>query len=1232
MVRGLGALLLAALVAVVPGTGPAQAVLGTPVPFDPNIPQQFLVQNPNTPPTASTYVLQRAVVQANGSVSYVNEGTIGIAANGIAFNQADGFVYGIDTSTRQLVKIGQNGVYSVMPAGCALPNTTNNAYLDGAIVNGVFYSYDATSSTTTSFVMQKIDLATCTRTSYTVTGLSNAPSAVNLPFDLTYADGYFWGVNDNGYLLRIPTSAGAVQTTNVSSLVPTGSYYGAAWTMGNGNPVFQNNASGDFFQLDTTALASGGSATLISRLNAPAAGQNDGTFAAGQQVDLGITKQGAATYQSPQSFTYTFTVTNNGPGASSGAVVQDQLPSGMTYSSSSVACFNYATQPSLPACASGNTNLGFSIPPIAINGTFTYTLTVNIATGTAGTKTNTGTIIPNEADINPANNVSSTKTNVPISCTPGTIYALDGSGSYSLLKVDPATGSSSLTSNFNAPPPASDGTQYVNALAIAPGGTAAYAVSTPSSSAGVVYIQKYDPSTGSVAQVGSINVGTNMSAIGGAFDPTTGRYWVMVYNQNNGWYEFYAFDTSTNTSLGRMFSYPFNTDLTLNGNGDLAFDATGRLYVLMNNSSNRSEIRTFGPPLPSGNLTSSSGQVVASPVDPVTVQANGLAFGGDGYLYTEGADGTGGQTVIRKIDPATGDVLATINLTQPDGTADILSRDLASCTNPSTITLQKDIVGRKVATDQFGLSITGNGLSLNNTGTTSGSTTGLQTDDPAVAGPVLAIPGKTYTITETGASGANLANYLTTYQCVDTLNNNAVVASGSTSSGSLTMPGVSTSGSNVVCTFTNTPTNPSITLTKTPNRTTLVTGQTVTYTFVAKNTGNVPLTNVTISETSFNGSGTAPVVTGCSPAAGSTLAPNATMTCTATYVVTQADVDRYVQNSTQLNNTAQVVGTPPTGANVTATANASIPALVLTKTAGTVSGPDSSGNYTATYTITVRNRAPNAATTYGPLTDTPAFSSNLNALSAAWTFTSSSGGTPVTGSATGAGPYTLSAAGTPIASGETHTYAVTITFRFTNTSPATACAGSGTGLFNTATIPGQSATACDTPPTRYDVYLHKVGKNASGATVSLAGSAWQLQADASGAPGPVIAGGVQAVTGQVGEFKMTALAPGTYWLTETTSPSGYVLLAEPIKFVVSSTGAVSVSGGGDSAISVGTTSSGQPEITVGDPRSLTLPAAGGSGASMFAVGGSALLLLAVVVALIRSRSSSGARTGKRVRT
>ena len=102
---------------------------------------------------------------------------------------------------------------------------------------------------------------------------------------------------------------------------------------------------------------------------------------------------------------------------------------------------------------------------------------------------------------------------------------------------------------------------------------------------------------------------------------------------------------------------------------------------------------------------------------------------------------------------------------------------------------------------------------------------------------------------------------------------------------------------------------PSITLVKAANATGVTSpaqvGQTITYSFTVQNTGNVTLTNVSITD----------VLPGIVLAGGPvTLTPGQVDSATfaASYVLTQADLD-----AGQVQNSATVSGTPPSGAAVT---------------------------------------------------------------------------------------------------------------------------------------------------------------------------------------------------------------------------------------------------------------------------------------------------------------------------
>jgi uncharacterized repeat protein (TIGR01451 family) len=77
------------------------------------------------------------------------------------------------------------------------------------------------------------------------------------------------------------------------------------------------------------------------------------------------------------------------------------------------------------------------------------------------------------------------------------------------------------------------------------------------------------------------------------------------------------------------------------------------------------------------------------------------------------------------------------------------------------------------------------------------------------------------------------------------------------------------------------------------NSETVTEGDTIEYTFVVTNDGNVTLADVTVTDQL---SGLSEII--CTPAQGSTLLPSETMACSATYVVTEADVLAGVINNT----------------------------------------------------------------------------------------------------------------------------------------------------------------------------------------------------------------------------------------------------------------------------------------------------------------------------------------------
>ncbi len=238
-------------------------------------------------------------------------------------------------------------------------------------------------------------------------------------------------------------------------------------------------------------------------------------------------------------------------------------------------------------------------------------------------------------------------------------------------------------------------------------------------------------------------------------------------------------------------------------------------------------------------------------------------------------------------------------------------------------------------------------------------------------------------------------------------------------------------------------------------------GATPSFKIVVTNTGSSTINTITVSDAQ---------ATACAVPTGFSLAPgvNRTITCNGPIAT-----DSYVNVATATGTDAAVnqAVNDQDGTQV----NVLKPQVDATKSGGTITGPDASGNYTVTYNVSVANTGQGNAFV-GPLVDTPAFSSNLTVSGTSWQGTS---GGATSGSVTGAGPGTLAPAGTQLqgtvaggGTGQTMTWTVTSTFRFNDQNAATTCSGTGTGLYNGLRLDGatESTTtnnsACVNPPVR----------------------------------------------------------------------------------------------------------------------------------------------------------------------
>jgi uncharacterized repeat protein (TIGR01451 family) len=165
-----------------------------------------------------------------------------------------------------------------------------------------------------------------------------------------------------------------------------------------------------------TLLAGQGAVTQAVTLLANSEPANDGDsdtdsnlavdFGFFQPIDLQITKADSADpVNASAAFSYTLTVSNNGPETATGVVATDVLPAGLTYVSSSV------TQGTVSE-SSGTVTA--SIGTLALGASATVTINVTADAGTTGTVINNASVTGDQFDVDASNNT----TNEPTTVTP----------------------------------------------------------------------------------------------------------------------------------------------------------------------------------------------------------------------------------------------------------------------------------------------------------------------------------------------------------------------------------------------------------------------------------------------------------------------------------------------------------------------------------------------------------------------------------------------------------------------------------------------------------------------------------------------------------------------------------------------------------------------------------------------------------------------------------------------
>lgn len=368
----------------------------------------YLSQGPDT----NTGTQFQYIGRYNNPFNYFNVGGIshGITYNAIGYNQLDNFIYGINqsgNSSNELVRVDSSGDVLNLGSVTGLPVET---YISGDMIGGELYVMQGGDVNR----IYKINIAT-----KTVTGTITLNRSISTS-DIAYhaINGLFYGVNassgtNRGKLFSINPASGVV--TFIGNSNNTLYRYGAMYS-----DIFGNENGGGFYEFNIT----NGNRTLLS--DSPTSFVNDGavcsnvTFTLG--ADLEVTKASPTSLLVPgTTVTYTILATNNGPFGVADAIVTDNIPVGIP--AANVSYTAVASAGSTTAVVGTQTGAINDVVDLPLDGTVTYTVTVQVPATFTGNLVNTVTITSpnNSSDPNPSNNTS-TYTHTQGACyeNPGT--------------------------------------------------------------------------------------------------------------------------------------------------------------------------------------------------------------------------------------------------------------------------------------------------------------------------------------------------------------------------------------------------------------------------------------------------------------------------------------------------------------------------------------------------------------------------------------------------------------------------------------------------------------------------------------------------------------------------------------------------------------------------------------------------------------------------------------------
>ncbi|KZE89663.1 DUF7507 domain-containing protein [Microbacterium sp. TNHR37B] len=890
-------LLSALFVTTAPLTAPsASAAAGQP--FSAADPYVYIAQGSPT-------TLYRSLTDASGNVEFSAIGAADLTYNAIAYRTADNYIYAVGgggtsgVAANSLLKIGNQGGYTVLRQ---LPVGSSSAAFGS---DGLFYMV-AGSTLRRLNVDNTTGAVTTINTTLNGAAVSVGSQTTGGGIDITFKDGAFWSMG-YGYLVRI-TPGGVVNRWPLSAVAgmtaPSATdQAGAAWTFGNGNLGFSYNGSGTVYQISVAnPTAANPTFRLVSTNTGPQSSNNDGTAAPGLPADFTVEKTGPAVFTAGQTLTYTLTVLNQGEGNSSGWTVTDRVPAALTNvqapSDRCTVAPAVAGQSTLVTCVGGRTEAGESV---------TIEITATAPTATTGCITNEAEVTGNEADPDDTDN-----RDTALTC--GTSIGLVKSA----LPVDDVNGNG-ITDV---------GDEITYSFAVTNTGNVALSA-----------LQVDDPLIGAVTcPTGSVPAGATVTCTADAVHVVTAA------DVDAG--EVVNTATASGLPAGsttRVTSTPSTVEVPTE-------EPEPGIGLVKSASPSDPDSFTVGQEITYSFVVSNTGNV---PLTGVTV--DDTVFSGVGELSplsctpSTGALPVNGQIVCEAtyvlqqgdVDAGTVENTATATGT-PVGGGDDVTSDPSSTMIPleqgPAVTLVKSATPTTAAAagDEIAYS-----FAVTNAGNV--TLTDIAIDDPGLPGVTAECPAGSLL---PGATVTCTATYEVTQADVDagTIVNTAT-ASGQPPSGGRTESDESTATVTI-------PPTPELSLVKTatPDEGDAA-GDAISYEFVVTNTGNVTLTDVSVAETAFSGTGDLSALV-CESGLAS-LAPGDSVTCEAEYELTQADVD-----AGEVVNTAIATGTPPTGPDTTsdpAEATVTIaadPSLTIVKSAS--AGAEQAGDV-ITYSFQLTN-------------------------------------------------------------------------------------------------------------------------------------------------------------------------------------------------------------------------------------------------------------------------------------